>query len=257
MQASDISRDHFKDTRPEDDSDEWGTPPDLIDRLISGLDHERFALDPASGAEPKPIADIRYTKEDNGLAQSWLVDGPIFLNPPYSDPYVWIERLANAVNPKQANHPDFGMAILRLDTSTAWFHEQATKATLLAFPDDRAEFYRPPEYGDTDDPKFAIFFALFGNPPRGIIEELASDCAFYTKVAGTESFDPQHHISDFIEDGGVTLETALEQSPHWRKKPCGGYPSDTTWYLDRDQSTMINSPHEQTKTRPSIGGSDD
>lgn len=67
---------------PNSDSEagvEWGTPEYVVSPLSDALDG--FDLDPASGAEPVPYADERYTVEDDGLAQDWF--GDVWLNPPY------------------------------------------------------------------------------------------------------------------------------------------------------------------------------
>ena len=58
---------------------EWGTPKKYVLPLSNTIDG--FDLDPASGAEPTPYADTRYTKEDDGLVQDWF--GHVWLNPPY------------------------------------------------------------------------------------------------------------------------------------------------------------------------------
>lgn len=58
---------------------EWGTPRWVVKPLSDALNG--FDLDPASGAEPEPYADERYTIYDNGLAKEWF--GDVWLNPPY------------------------------------------------------------------------------------------------------------------------------------------------------------------------------
>ena len=68
-------------------SDECYTPASLFDAL-----NIRFDLDPASC--PRDLsavpADRIYTVEDDGLAQPWF--GRVWLNPPYSDITLWIDR---------------------------------------------------------------------------------------------------------------------------------------------------------------------
>lgn len=60
-------------------SDEWYTPPEIV----TSLGH--FDLDPCSpiGGVFR-LADVLYTKEDNGLTKEWK--GRVWLNPPYSKP---------------------------------------------------------------------------------------------------------------------------------------------------------------------------
>ena len=67
----------------------WYTPKEVMDAI-----HEVFgpcALDPASPIKPVHVQARKwFTKEDDGLAQSWRNDGWLFLNPPWSR-----ERKAN------------------------------------------------------------------------------------------------------------------------------------------------------------------
>ena len=58
-------------------TDDWYTPPDIFDAL--GL---IFDLDPCSPGPARwvPARKI-YTKEDDGLVQSW--SGTVFMNPPF------------------------------------------------------------------------------------------------------------------------------------------------------------------------------
>src|SRR5688572_32070680 len=69
-------------------SDDWLTPPWLLDRLGS------FDLDPcASVSQPWPTARRHYTVVDDGLVREW--SGRVFMNPPYGrDLGRWMRRLA-------------------------------------------------------------------------------------------------------------------------------------------------------------------
>ena len=73
-------------------SNEWETPQDLFDKLNAEF---RFTLDPAAtpfNAKCKWF----YTKETNGLAQSW--DGEtVFCNPPYGREIgQWVKKAAES-----------------------------------------------------------------------------------------------------------------------------------------------------------------
>lgn len=75
-------------TRPvKGETDVWLTPPEIIRALGP------FVLDPCS-LDPRPwdTAFEHYTKEQNGLLLPW--QGRVWMNPPYSDAAVWLERLA-------------------------------------------------------------------------------------------------------------------------------------------------------------------
>ena len=57
-------------------SDEWFTPPELLQNLGS------FDLDPCtSECRPWSFAENNYTRNDDGLVKDWY--GRVWLNPPY------------------------------------------------------------------------------------------------------------------------------------------------------------------------------
>ncbi|MEW6129602.1 MAG: DNA N-6-adenine-methyltransferase [Acidobacteriota bacterium] len=78
-------------------TDEWYTPPfyiTLVEQVLTVID-----LDPASSEKAQQWIQARryFTKEDNGLIQTWW--GKVFLNPPYgksegkSNQAIWANRL--------------------------------------------------------------------------------------------------------------------------------------------------------------------
>jgi len=58
----------------------WATPPNLFNRFNEVFD---FKLDPCA-VKSTAKCDIFYTKEENGLVQSWSLVGNAFVNPPFS-----------------------------------------------------------------------------------------------------------------------------------------------------------------------------
>jgi hypothetical protein len=110
-------------------SEEWLTPPDLLAKLGA------FDLDPCSPiARPWPTATEHFTKEDDGLAQTW--EGRCFVNPPYgSKTHRWIRKLAE--------HGD-GIALIFARTETKTFFPWVWEyATGLLFLRGRLNFYTP------------------------------------------------------------------------------------------------------------------
>ncbi len=70
-------------------SDEWYTPPHISELVIQVL--LPISLDPCAD-EGKHIRAVQhYTAPDDGLIQEW--NGRVFMNPPYSQPSVWIKKL--------------------------------------------------------------------------------------------------------------------------------------------------------------------
>mgnify|MGYP006272377299 CR=1 len=177
-------------------SDEYGTPRWLI-QLIQ--DHVNIDLDPCSGAEPEPFADLRFTKEDDSLTKRWARPGinTIVLNPPYANPKPFLRRLTEAVDPSDPEKANLGISITRGDTSTEWFHKYLTEAKCLFFRDDRYSFI-----GGSGDSGFSCTIAIFGEPPQSLLQDLASEGEFYTQVEVDTALE-QQCLDDLLADGGA------------------------------------------------------
>jgi len=114
------------------DSDEWLTPPDIIDRLGP------FDLDPCAAPEPRPwpTATRHVVREENGLMMPWT--GRVWLNPPYGGPAIvgpWMRRMASHAN---------GIALIFARTETGLFFETVwRRASGVLFIKGRLFFHRP------------------------------------------------------------------------------------------------------------------
>lgn len=86
--------------------DEWYTPRWLVNALGP------FDLDPAAPARSHWTATRCYTKADDGLRLPW--NGRVFLNPPYSEPQPWVERLIEHGN---------AIALFFVRTDTKWMQQ--------------------------------------------------------------------------------------------------------------------------------------
>ncbi len=75
--------------------DQWYTPDYILDAARAALGGE-FDLDPASCAEAqKRVRATRWhSPADDGLAAPWSARR-VWLNPPYSNPEPWIDRLVD------------------------------------------------------------------------------------------------------------------------------------------------------------------
>jgi len=111
------------------DSDDWYTPPYIFEAL--GL---TFDLDPCGppGGLPWLPASKTYTEDDDGLTQPWF--GRVWLNPPYSSPWPWVEKLSQHGN---------GLALIPADTATRGFQRFVTIGWSVCFLRGRVTFVQP------------------------------------------------------------------------------------------------------------------
>lgn len=118
-----------------DNGAEWATPEHIWKPLADTLDG--FDLDPASGAEDTPIADERYTVEDNGLEKPWY--GDVWLNPPYGrgHNYDWGEK---ALDEYRFGNVESISALVPASTDTQWFQHNYAEADYLTFIKGRISF---------------------------------------------------------------------------------------------------------------------
>lgn len=115
------------------DSDDWYTPAYIIEAL--GV---HFDLDPCSPPGGVPTVALCaehppavFTEADDGLAQRWY--GTVWLNPPYSDQWPWVEKLVEH---------GIGVALVTADTSTKGWHRWAVTADAICFISHRVRFIR-------------------------------------------------------------------------------------------------------------------
>jgi len=145
----------------QDTDDKYGTKPELwrpIADVIGGFD-----VDPASGAEEKAIADDRFTKEDDGLKQTW--DGNVWLNPPFSKKLEFYRKLVNEQN---AGNSDITVALSPSDTSTKWFQNWFSQADLLCFLEGRDWYIKG------GSPSFNTILGVWGDYPEELVSVLDS-----------------------------------------------------------------------------------
>lgn len=152
----DTDRGHFIDNDDSEDADEVATKPELWRPLADAMDG--FDLDPASGAEPVPIAIDRYTEADDGLTSPWY--GTVFLNPPFSDKYPWYERLATHY---QAGDIDAAVAIATHDFSADWYQDHFSTADVIGRLNGRDWFTAP-----GSSPTFATQVGIWNPTPDAI-----------------------------------------------------------------------------------------
>lgn len=119
---------------------EWYTPEPYIDaarRVMGDID-----LDPASSAIANETvqADKFYSKDDDGLSQSWA--GRVWMNPPYASDLIgpFVDRLAESVIAKRVTE---AVVLVNNATETAWFCRLVSVASAVVFTRGRVRFIDP------------------------------------------------------------------------------------------------------------------
>lgn len=120
--------------------DEWGTPRPLYNLLTKMFGP--FDLDPCTSKD-NPLGTPRfYTKEDDGLKQTWGLgdyDNPtrVYMNPPYGRAVGdWLFKAWNASQFCRA----FVVCLLPARTDTRWFHQYVMEAERIYFLKGRLTF---------------------------------------------------------------------------------------------------------------------
>ncbi len=85
----------LKSAAPPKDPDGWRTP-DTSDQPVVSLVKKALGgqiyLDPCSDSGCNIPATMRYFKWNDGLAKHNIWEKTVFINPPFSDPFPWVER---------------------------------------------------------------------------------------------------------------------------------------------------------------------
>ena len=94
-------------------SDEWYTPPHISELVIQVLG--QITLDPCADEGKHIPAAMHYTASDDGLIKEW--NGRVFMNPPYSQPSVWIKKLQAEFESGRVTE---AIALVPAATDTKW-----------------------------------------------------------------------------------------------------------------------------------------
>jgi phage N-6-adenine-methyltransferase len=118
------------------DSDEWNTPPELLEPLGRFAGPAGVGLDPCGNARSS-IGRVTWTKADDGLPRSWCGLGLVFVNPPYSRGQI------DAWAGKAAQSAALGVEIVMLvnnKTETKWYELLRRQAKAIVMPAGRIRF---------------------------------------------------------------------------------------------------------------------
>lgn len=112
-------------------NDEWYTPQKIFDSLNEEFD---FNLDPCATDENHKC-DNYFTKEDNGLKQSWG-GYRVFCNPPYSEISQWVQKsYEESLKPNT-----IVVMLIPARTDTKYFHDYIYHRSEVRFIKGRLKF---------------------------------------------------------------------------------------------------------------------
>lgn len=116
---------------------EWYTPKEYIEAArtaMGGID-----CDPASSKIANKVvkAETFYTKDDDGLSQSW--HGRVWMNPPYAQPL--IDQFSEKITEKyEAGEIREACILINNATETAWFQRMLCAASAVCLIRGRIKF---------------------------------------------------------------------------------------------------------------------
>jgi phage N-6-adenine-methyltransferase len=147
--------------------DEWYTPSQYIE-LVRDVFGGGIDLDPASCEEAQQTVQAKryYTKDDDGLKQPW--SGRVFLNPPYSNPAPFVDRL---IQHHECGDVPEAILLENTDSSARWFHKSLKACSAICFPSSRLKFRHRLE---ECSPRYSSVFFYFGDEVERFRRRFAS-----------------------------------------------------------------------------------
>ena len=130
-------QEHFvnKTDTPVAEKDLWQTPKDLFDAINEEF---RFDLD-LCASDDNTLCENWYTKEHSVLNTELNCFEAGFINPPYSQTSLFLERAAQQAN----KHNLTIVALVNANTDTQWFGEAVKSANEVRLLTGRVGFVKP------------------------------------------------------------------------------------------------------------------
>lgn len=127
-------------------SEEWYTPPELIEEVLAEIGGNEFDCDPASPRTDGPIpARIHFTRKENGLLHPWV--GIVWLNPPYGRQLpAWVQKAISEIRTGQA---EIIYLLVPSRTDTRWWHDLMAAGASVQYLKGRIRFLK--ENGERGD----------------------------------------------------------------------------------------------------------
>ena len=130
----------------------WSTPQDVFDELNQEF---HFTLD-VCASDHNAKCDRYFTEETDGLAQDWHKN-ICFMNPPFGNMGAWLRKAYEA-----SQSGATVVCLIKVDTSTKWWHDWATKASEVRFWKKRIKFVPPPNSGlKPGSPNFGVATLIY------------------------------------------------------------------------------------------------
>ena len=135
-------------------TDQWATPQAFFDQLNEEF---HFTLDPCADAQNHKC-DRYFTKEQNGLVQSWEGER-VFCNPPYGRCIGdWVHKAFDSVTHTHTH--TLVVMLIPARTDTRWFHDYIYQKHEVRFIRGRLKF------GDSKNPApFPSMVVVFRSKP--------------------------------------------------------------------------------------------
>lgn len=129
-------------------TDLWATPQDFFDRLNAEFDFDIDVCASPNNAK----CDTYFTKEQDGLSQSWR-DATCWCNPPYGrEVGKWVQKAYIS----SKNEGSTVVMLLPARTDTKWFHEYIYNQSEIRFIKGRLKFG-----GSTNSAPFPSMVVVF------------------------------------------------------------------------------------------------
>lgn len=139
-------------------SDDRCTPPEIL-TAVAELWPRGIDLDPCSNPWSLVQARTRWDRSDDALGRDWELaageGGTIWLNPPFSDPTPFVERLPGIVQSIGGE----GLLLVRHDSTTKWWTRIEVSADAICLLRTRVRFRLAGE--DTGPADHATTIAFF------------------------------------------------------------------------------------------------
>lgn len=103
------------------DKEDWETPDDLFIPL-----KEEFGIDiDVCATNNNKKCEIYYSPDDNALLQDWSTWNACWMNPPFGDSGVWVEKAY-----KESLKGATVVCLLPARTNTNWWHDYCMKGEI-------------------------------------------------------------------------------------------------------------------------------